>query len=135
MSELVTDLDWLAAARYPNADDDWGPAPGRHSYSEDAALTPIFHALSRSGWRSRQHDPAGAQNVVMQNVGAQNVGAQNYPTQRTSADPVDAFRRDPLTAPIPVQALAPTTTAPRRRRDRPESGRHHRSREGSHGRW
>ncbi|OZM82463.1 hypothetical protein [Pseudonocardia sp. MH-G8] len=137
MSELVTDLDWLAAARYPNADDDWGPAPGRHSYSEDAALTPIFHALSRSGRRSRQNDPAGMQNGAAQNVGAQGFVTQNYPTQRTSADPVDAFRRDPLTAPIPVQALATTTTTttPRRRRDRPEGGRHHRSREGTHGRW
>jgi hypothetical protein len=122
VSELVTDLDWLAATRYPNADDDWGPVTGRHSYSEDAALTPIFHALSRSGWRSRQHDP---------------VVPQTRSAQRGAADPVDAFRRDPLTAPIPVQALAPPTTAttPRRRRDQHESGRHHRSREGSHGRW
>ncbi|TQM16091.1 hypothetical protein [Pseudonocardia kunmingensis] len=121
MSELVTDLDWLAATRYPNADDDWGPVTGRHSYSEEAALTPIFHALSRSGWRSRQHDP---------------VVPQARPAQRSAADPVDAFRRDPLTAPIPVQALAPgTATTPRGRRVPHESGRHHRSYEGSHGRW
>jgi hypothetical protein len=120
VSELVTDLDWLAATRYPNADDDWGPATGRHSYSEDAALTPIFHALSRSGWSSRQHDP---------------VVPPTRPVQRSAGDPVDAFRRDPLTAPIPVQALAPAASATRRRREQRESGRHHRSHEGSHGRW
>ena len=106
MSEMVTDLDWWAATRYPNADEDWGPTVGRHAYVEDAGLTPIFHALTRGGWRSRQHDPV-------------------VPT-RTTADPVDEFRRDPLTAPIPVQALGST---PSRRREPREGGRHHRSRE------
>jgi hypothetical protein len=100
VSELVTDLDWWAATRYPNADEEWGPASGRHSYSEEAALTPIFHALTRGGWRSRQHEPA------------------------YSADPVGEFHRDPLTAPIPVQPPAAT----RRRRELPETGRHHRVR-------
>ncbi|MFC5237929.1 hypothetical protein [Pseudonocardia zijingensis] len=117
MSELVTDLDWLAATRYPEVDEDWGPAGGRHAYSEDAALTPIFHALTRGGWRSRQHEPAAS------------TRAQD-PTQ----DPVDEFRRDPLTAPIPVQALA-TPTTPRRRRELPETGRHHRGRETGRTRW
>lgn len=55
---------------------------GRHAFDEDAALTPIFHALTRGGWRSRQHEPAAP-----------------------PPDAVDAFRRDPLTAPIPVQAF------------------------------
>ncbi|TWF77558.1 hypothetical protein FHX44_113470 [Pseudonocardia hierapolitana] len=100
MSEIVTDLDWWAATRYPNADEEWGPASGRHSYSEEAALTPIFHALTRRGWRSRQHE------------------------QAYSADPVDEFHRDPLTAPIPVQPPAST----RRCRELPETGRHHRVR-------
>ncbi len=78
MSELVTDLDWWEATRYPNADEEWGPAAGRHADNEDASLTPIFHALTRGGWRSRQHEPAHA------------------------ADPVSEFDRNPLTAPIPV---------------------------------
>jgi hypothetical protein len=98
VSELVTDLDWWAATRYPSADDEWGPDDGRHAYNEDAALTPIFHALTRSGWRSRQHQPA------------------------YGPDPVDEFRRDPLTAPIPVQAPASA------RGRRSESGRHRRVR-------
>jgi hypothetical protein len=106
MSELMTDLDWWAATRYPNADDEWGPVAGRHAYNEDAALTPIFHALTRGGWRSRQHEPARA------------------------VDPVDEFRRDPLTAPIPVQAASS-----RRRQELPESGRHHRPRETTPSRW
>lgn len=58
MSELVPDLDLWAATRYPSADDDGGPATGRHAYDEDAALTPIFHALNQGGWRNRQHEPA-----------------------------------------------------------------------------
>jgi hypothetical protein len=100
VSELVTDLDRWVATRYPNADEDWGPAGGRHAYNEDAALTPIFHALTRGDRRSRRYEPAAP--------------------PRT-ADPMDEFRRDPLTAPIPA------STPPRRRRERPESGRHHRT--------
>lgn len=114
MSELMTNLDWVEATRYPAANEDWGPRVGRHAYNEDAGLTPIFHALSRSGRQDRQHEPAA-------------------PPPRSSPDPVDAFRRDPLTAPIPVQAPVP---APARRRpavaDVPaardelsDTGRHH----------
>jgi hypothetical protein len=68
---------------------------GRHAYNEDAALTPIFHALTRGGWRSRQHEPAA---------------------RRAVSDSVAEFHRDPLTAPIPAQTLAPTFGATRRRR-------------------
>jgi hypothetical protein len=100
VSELVTDLDRWVATRYPNADEDWGPAGGRHAYDEDAALTPIFHALTRGDRRSRQYEPTA-------------------PTR--TADPMDEFRRDPLTAPIPASTRA------RRRRERPEGGRHHRT--------
>ncbi len=92
------------------------PFPGRHAFDEDAVLTPIFHALSRSGWRGRQHEPAAPVDV--------------------ETDPVDAFRRDPLTAPIPMQALAPVQAVePTWRRSaagahaKPEprsGGRHHR---------
>jgi hypothetical protein len=110
VSEMVTDLDWWAATRYPKAEDDWNPAGGRHAYNEEAALTPIFHALTRSGWRRRQHEPAQVRPV---------------------ADPVDQFRRDPLTAPIPVQAPA----ARSRRREQPDTGRHHRSRETARNYW
>jgi hypothetical protein len=103
VSEQVTDLDWWAATRYPNADEEWGPVEGRHAYNEDAALTPIFHALTRGGWQSRQHEPAAAPHP---------------------ADPVDQFRRDPLTAPIPAQA----PVSSRSRRELPETGRHRRRR-------
>ncbi|WP_300018131.1 hypothetical protein [Pseudonocardia sp.] len=88
---------------------------GRHAFDEDAALTPIFHALNRGGWRGRQQEPAAR-----------------------PADAVDEFRRDPLTAPIPVQSLAaptrPAHPTPPARRRRPAAhalvepragGRHH----------
>lgn len=76
MSDLVQKYGELRRAA--------GGAPtGRHAVDEDAALTPIFHALSRG-------------------------------------DAVAEFRRDPLTAPIPVQAFAAAAApsprlAPRRR--------------------
>ena len=71
-----------ASAR-PALDDDFGDQhAGRHAFNEDAVLTPIFHALTRGGWRRRQEPVA--------------------------PDPVDAFRRDPLTAPIPIQAYDAT---------------------------
>jgi hypothetical protein len=102
VSELVTDLDWWAATRYPSADEEWGPASGRHAYNEDAALTPIFHALTRGGWRGRQHEPACSADH--------------------QADPVDESDREPLTAPIPVRSPA----SARRRREQQETGRHRR---------
>jgi hypothetical protein len=61
-------------------------AAGRHALDEDAVLAPIFHALTRGGWRRRQHERAG--------------------------DPVEEFRRDPLTAPVPVQAIEAQIPAP-----------------------
>ncbi|MDN5751586.1 MAG: hypothetical protein L0H64_24325 [Pseudonocardia sp.] len=100
-----------------------GAPSGRHAFDEDAVLTPIFHALNRGGgWRGRQQEAAVR------------------PT-----DEVDRFRRDPLTAPIPIQALSaaavPSPAPPvrpsadhamRRRRaahalaePRREDGRHH----------
>ncbi|HVL84233.1 MAG TPA: hypothetical protein VM367_08135, partial [Pseudonocardia sp.] len=33
-----------------------GRAEGRHALDEEALLNPIFHALTRGGWRSRQHE-------------------------------------------------------------------------------
>lgn len=48
-------------------------ADGRHALDEDALHTPIFAALSRSGWRRRE------------------------------SAAVDEFRHDPLTAPLPIQ--------------------------------
>ncbi len=47
---------------------------GRHALDEDAELTPIFSALTRGGWRQQQRVDSA----------------------------VEQFRRDPLTAPIPV---------------------------------
>ncbi len=89
---------------------------GRHAFDEDAALTPIFHSLNRGGWRGRQQEP---------------------PARR--ADEADEFRRDPLTAPIPIQAFAaaavpsPALSARQRNRraahalsePRRDNGRHH----------
>ena len=79
-----------------------------------AELTPIFHALTRGGWRNRQHE---RQLTVV------------------GPDPMEAFQQDPLGAPIPSQAmgLGPAPT-PRRTRAggahaKPEArngGRHHR---------
>ena len=54
-------------------------AGGRHALDEDAVLTPIFAALTRGGWRRRQQEGAPG-----------------------SVASVEDFRRDPLTAPIPV---------------------------------
>ncbi|MFC4946915.1 hypothetical protein [Pseudonocardia sp. GCM10023141] len=120
MSELVMDQGGWTATRSPAAyEDGYSPADGRHAFNEDAVLTPIFHALTRGGWRRRQHEPAA-------------------PRQ---ADPVDRFRQDPLTAPIPIQAVVPAPSrpmsAPRagRRSDTgahalaEAPGRHHRTRE------
>ena len=129
MNDLARGQGRWAAARHPATDDRWnGAGSGRHAFDEDAALTPIFHALQRGGWRRRQHEPAAA--------------------ARTSiTDPVDEFRRDPLTAPIPIQAMVPAPSRsqeranvaahgyqPEGRMDMADRGRHHRRREtvGSH---
>lgn len=92
-----------------------GRAAGRHAVDEDAVLTPIFHALARGGVRGRAERAA----------------------RPARSDDVAEFRRDPLTAPIPVQAFAAAaapsavvvTDRPRRRAaharpDRPTGGRH-----------
>ena len=128
MSDLVRGQGGRATARYPAAHDAatdirWGsPATGRHAFDEDAALTPIFHALTRGGWRSRQHDSATMHAARQAAFGP---------------DPVDEFHRDPLTAPIPVQVLvpAPTRSSPvigtlaMSESERYEQGRHHRRRQ------
>jgi hypothetical protein len=111
VSELATDLNWWAATHYPSGDDEWGQATGRHAYNEDAALTPIFHALRRAGERRRYPEPT--------------------PLRRPVSDPVDEFRRDPLSAPIPTQAAGPRS----RRREQSDTGRHHRTRETTRNHW
>jgi hypothetical protein len=64
---------------------------GRHALDEDVLMTPIFAALTRGGWRQRQRADTAQ----------------------------ERFRRDPLTAPIPVvSGIGPV----------PE-GRHHRRRQ------
>ena len=59
-------------------------ADGRHALDEDALHTPIFAALSRGGWRRRQESAAAA------------------------VPSVENFRRDPLTAPLPIQSAEVT---------------------------
>jgi hypothetical protein len=94
----------------------FGDVPsGRHAFNEDAVLTPIFHALARGGWRNRRHEPTP-------------------PATTDPADPVVAFQRDPLTAPIPVQALVAVPSQPwgsaadrpnpAAQAQRPQRGRH-----------
>ncbi|MFR9805812.1 hypothetical protein ACL02T_26505 [Pseudonocardia sp. RS010] len=88
--------------------EDTGPFPGRHaSRTEIAAETPIFHALTVGGWRGRQSEPAARPAPATRRSG------------RRSVDAIEDFRRDPLTAPIPVQAYttlagraAPSVPAP-----------------------
>ena len=63
-------------------------ANGRHALDEDALHTPIFAALSRGGWRRRQAEsPASVPSPVPS---------------------VEDFRRDPLTAPLPIQSAEVT---------------------------
>jgi hypothetical protein len=83
-------------------DGDREPPSGRHALDEDALLTPIYHALARGGWRrgggrrpEPESDPAPA--------------ARPVPLEE-----IIAFQRDPLTAPIPIQALGPAPALPTR---------------------
>lgn len=98
MSEQVRGLGGAAArgrtaTGLPVAESDGGPFPGRHENgAQVAAETPIFHALTVGGWRSRQQEPVAP--------------ATGQARPVALIDPLTAFRRDPLTAPIPVQALA-----------------------------
>ena len=68
--------------------------PGRHALNEDAVQTPIFHALATGRVRPAGRTPA--------------------PRGEPAADPVELFRRDPLTAPIPAQALVTVSSLPMR---------------------
>jgi hypothetical protein len=83
--------------------EDTGPFPGRHaSRTEIAAETPIFHALTAGGWRGRRHEPTARREAL----------ADRTRPARRSAEALDEFRRDPLTAPIPVQALSAAPSPP-----------------------
>jgi hypothetical protein len=107
----------LATTGYGTFESDWDVPSGRHAFIEDAVLTPIFHALTRGGLRDQRPEPAAPARPAVQ------------------PDPVETFRRDPLTAPIPVQALVAVPSQPWRRapadlnpagsRRRAERGRHH----------
>lgn len=101
MTDLAMDQDrWQASyAGYEGWDGNRRDRAetGRHAFNEDAVLTPIFHALTTGGWQERQQEPSSAARA------------------ERSADPLDEFRRDPLTAPLPVQALAALPEQPWRR--------------------
>lgn len=78
-----------------DAGPDSGPATGRHALDEDALFTPIFHALTRD-----------------------DIPVVREPMR--AVEDVDRFRRDPLTAPIPIPVLDEVwppepAQAPRRR--------------------
>lgn len=120
MSELVWSKVLLTTADAPGGPS--GALAGRYADDDDPALTPIFHALTRGGWRSRQESPADAATAA----------ARTESTPGT-ADPIETFRRDPLGAPLPAAAPAPEPAPAGRRRAgahaAPElrrSGRHHR---------
>lgn len=70
--------------RIPTWYDDDADRYGRHALDEDALFTPIFYALSRARRRTERHERARAH------------------------DEWEAFRRDPLTAPIPMHAYQPS---------------------------
>jgi hypothetical protein len=70
-----------------------GRTGGRHALDEDAVQTPIFAALSRGEWQQRQQERTGSS------------------SGSSSGSSLDDFRRDPLTAPLPVQ-LAGVVTPP-----------------------
>lgn len=93
-----------------------GGAAGRHAINEDAVLTPIFHALNHADWPRRQTEAPARRR-------------HDAPARNA----VDEFRRDPLTAPIPVQAFAaaaapspvlPSRPPRRRRSATTDSGAH-----------
>lgn len=83
--------------------DSW-PFPGKHEmHDEIAEETPIFHALTVGGWRTRQRrgeDRTG-----------RGVRSVHRPTVSRTADELAAFHSDPLHAPVPAQVTS------RRRRD------------------
>lgn len=93
MPDIDTGPNGAAARWRPAGAQDTGPFPGRHaSRTEIAAETPIFHALTLGDRRSRRHEDGPTR------------AAAPAPAP---LDPLSRFRRDPLTAPIPVQALVP----------------------------
>ena len=73
---------------------------GRHALHDDALLTPIFHALAHSG-------PADGRAVRRLQL----------------VDPVERFRRDPLTAPLPVTGRARTRRPAAHARPEPAADR------------
>lgn len=119
--------DWIRGYGERRAAARGGGAAGRHAVDEDAVLTPIFHSLNRVDWRGRQVEPSAHEREARSRRHALRSG------EAPGRDAVDEFRRDPLTAPIPVQAFAAAaapspvlpTRAPRRRRSATtESGAH-----------
>lgn len=101
------------------SDTEWDEASGRHAVDEDAQHTPIFDALTHSGWRGRQLEPVPA--VPIETA--------------VSNDSIDEFRRDPLSAPIPEHTLVPSPepvpvrpAAELHSTSDTRLGRHHRSR-------
>ena len=76
---MLSDL-YRGDGEYPGRPHAGVPVTGRHALDEDALFTPIFHAMTRD----------------------------DLPVVREPlrvVDDVDRFRRDPLTAPIPIPVL------------------------------
>ena len=105
----------LATTGYDTFGSDRDAPSGRHALSEDAVLTPIFHALTRGGLRAtRRSDSTRPADPL---------------------DPIEQFRRDPLTAPIPLHALMAVPSRPWKRQladPAPPADGRRRSRRGHH---
>ncbi len=111
----------------------WDWSFGRHAFREDAALTPIFHALAcgdapifhalARGEGRREPEPATAPAPPVRATAVEPAAVEPAAVEPAAVVPparvdlVDAFHRDPLTAPIPIQALV---TVPSQLVRRPE---------------
>lgn len=88
--------------RADEADYRRGSGVGRHAADEDAALTPIFHALASGGWATRQDSPADTTAAATTTATSATTTTTGSPEpDPIETDPIETFRRDPLVAPLP----------------------------------
>lgn len=89
----------------------WTDLLGQRASDEDAALTPIFHALARGEWRSRHEEPARARGAGESRGPAVQAAPPREGAEEPEppADEFESFRRDPLRAPLPPAPIIPIT--------------------------